>query len=383
MNIQKIKKATQRLDVGYLGTLGIKSYGANNLYPQQAKAILDASSTGAQCVDRYARFIEGNGIANALIYGLVLNHYGETTDDILTAICQDVANYGGFALHVNYDLQCKICEVQSVPFENCRLQEDDDSGYIAHIVTHPDWQGRTTRNGKILRVSRDTISTYDRFNADPNIVRAQIEACGGIDHYKGQIMWVSLAGRDRYPLPKYDRVLTDLSTDEALSNIKFRNARCNFLPSGFVISKSSQTLDGQDRERELIEARGFAEDLAQFQGDETANALISLRVNNDEEKPEFVEFPTKNYDKDFDVTDKSVVERIYCAFEQEPFLCVRNGKLGFSGTTIHDCYTYYSSLVGKERRLIERAFSKIFEVWHEPLANLDCTIQPLTYNVEG
>lgn len=383
MNIQKIKKAPQRIDVSYLATLGIKAYGRNNLYPQQAKAILDSSSTGAQCADRFARFIEGQGIANAAIYDLEVNHYGDTTDDILTAVAQDLANYGGFALHVNYDLNCKICEVQNVPFESCRLQEDDDSGYIAHIVTHPDWMGRTTRNGKILRVSKDTITSYDRFNPDPNIVRAQINACGGIDHYKGQILWVSTAGRDRYPLPKYDRVLTDLSTDEGLSNIKFRNARCNFLSSAFVISKTSQAMNEDEAARQAVEARGFAEDLAQFQGDETSNVLISLTVANDEEKPEIVEFPVKNFDKDFEVTDKSVVERIYSAFEQEPFLCIRSGKLGFSGTTIHDCYSYYSSLVSKEQRLIERAFSKIFDNWFEPLANYDCAIEPLTYNVEG
>lgn len=383
MNIQKIKKAPQRIDVSYLATLGIKAYGRNNLYPQQAKAILDSSSTGAQCADRYARFIEGQGIANAVIYELEVNHYGETTDDILTAVAQDLANYGGFALHVNYDLNCKICELQNVPFESCRLQEDDDSGYIAHIVTHPDWMGRTTRNGKILRVSKDTITSYDRFNPDPNIVSAQINACGGIDHYKGQILWVSTAGRDRYPLPKYDRVLTDLSTDEGLSNIKFRNARCNFLSSAFVISKTSQAMNEDEAARQAVEARGFAEDLAQFQGDETSNVLISLTVANDEEKPEIVEFPVKNFDKDFEVTDKSVVERIYSAFEQEPFLCIRSGKLGFSGTTIHDCYSYYSSLVSKEQRLIERAFSKIFDNWFEPLANYDCSIEPLTYNVEG
>lgn len=383
MNIQKIKKAPQRIDVSYLATLGIKAYGRNNLYPQQAKAILDSSSTGAQCADRYARFIEGQGIANAVIYELEVNRYGETTDDILTAVAQDLANYGGFALHVNYDLNCKICEVQNVPFESCRLQEDDDSGYIAHIVTHPDWMGRTTRNGKILRVSKDTITSYDRFNPDPTIVSAQINACGGIDHYKGQILWVSTAGRDRYPLPKYDRVLTDLSTDEGLSNIKFRNARCNFLSSAFVISKTSQAMNEDEAARQAVEARGFAEDLAQFQGDETSNVLISLTVANDEEKPEIVEFPVKNFDKDFEVTDKSVVERIYSAFEQEPFLCIRSGKLGFSGTTIHDCYSYYSSLVSKEQRLIERAFSKIFDNWFEPLANYDCSIEPLTYNVEG
>jgi hypothetical protein len=382
MNINKIKKAPQRIDVGYLSSLGIKAYGRGNLYPQEAKAILDASSTGAQCADRYARFIEGEGIANAAIYGLEVNRYGETADDIVTSVAQDLANYGGFALHVNYDLACRIVEMQHVPFESCRLQEDDDSGYIGHIVTHPDWTARTTRGGKIVKVSKDTIVTYDRFNPDPAIVRAQIAASGGIEYYRGQIMWVSTAGRDRYPLPKYDRVLTDLSTDEGLSNIKFRNARCNFLASAFVITKRSQTLNEVDERQRAVEAQGFAEELAQFQGDETGNVLISLTVDNDEDKPEILSFPTKNFDKDFTVTDNSVVERIYSAFEQEPFLCIRSGKLGFSGTTIHDCYNYYSSLVNKEQRIISRALERVFDNWHEPLASTSCDIKPLTYNVE-
>lgn len=382
MNINKIKKAPQRIDVGYLSSLGIKAYGRGNLYPQEVKAILDASSTGAQCADRYARFIEGEGIANAAIYGLEVNRYGETADDIVTAVAQDLANYGGFALHVNYDLACRIVEMQHVPFESCRLQEDDDSGYIGHIVTHPDWTARTTRGGKIVKVSKDTIVTYDRFNPDPAIVRAQIAASGGIEYYRGQIMWVSTAGRDRYPLPKYDRVLTDLSTDEGLSNIKFRNARCNFLASAFVITKRSQTLNDVDERQRAVEAQGFAEELAQFQGDETGNVLISLTVDNDEDKPEILSFPTKNFDKDFTVTDNSVVERIYSAFEQEPFLCIRSGKLGFSGTTIHDCYNYYSSLVNKEQRIISRALERVFDNWHEPLASTNCDIKPLTYNVE-
>ena len=382
MNIARIKKAPQRIDVRYLSTLGIKAYGANNLYPQQAKAILDSSSTGAQCADRYARFIEGDGLTNLALAETIVNHYGETTDDIVSAVAQDIADYGGFALHVNYNLECKIVELQSVPFESCRLQEDDDSGYIGHIITHPDWTGRTTRAGKVLKVSQNTITTFDRFNPDPAIVRAQIVASGGIDYYKGQIMWVSMAGRDRYPLPKYDRVLTDLSTDEGLSNIKFRNARCNFLPSAFVVSKQSQAVSDEEERQQAIEARGFAESLDQFQGDETANVLISMTIANDEEKPEIVPFPTKNFDKEFEVTDASVVERIYCAFEQEPFLCVRFGKVGFSGTLIHDCYTYYSSLVNKEQRTIERALSRVFDFWHVPLVGVDTSIQPLTYNAE-
>ena len=44
MNIQKIKKAPQRIDVSYLATLGIKAYGRNNLYPQQARLFLTAQA---------------------------------------------------------------------------------------------------------------------------------------------------------------------------------------------------------------------------------------------------------------------------------------------------------------------------------------------------
>ena len=380
MNIAKIKKAAQRVDVSYLASLGIKAYGSDNLYPQQAKAILDASSTGAQCADRYARFIEGDGLADGTMADLVVNRIGMTADDVVTAIAQDLANYGGFALHVDYNLLCKVTEVEPVPFENCRLTESDDMGYIGYIATHPDWSGKLTRSGKKVKVNKDTVTLFNRFNPDPKIVAAQIAAAGGIEHYNGQILWFSTAGADRYPLPKYDRVLTDLSTDEGLSNIKFRNARCNFLSSAFVITKKSQTFSDEDAYAQDIQARGFAEDLEQFQGDETANLLISLSIENDEEKPEIVEFPTKNFDKDFIVTDNSVVERIYSAFEQEPFLCIRNGKLGFSGTTIHDCYTYYSSLVNKEQRTISRALQRIFDHWAEPLISNDCKIAPLMYN---
>lgn len=381
MNIERIKKAEQRIDVGYISTLGIKAYGRNNLYPQQVKAILDASSTGSQCADRYARFIEGGGMANMDLYGMTANHYGETVDDIVQAVAQDMAFYGGFALHVNYDLASRVCEVQHVPFESCRLQESDDSGYIGKVITHPDWAGGTTRGGRAVKVNKTTITTYDRFNPDHEVVMAQIVAAGGIERYNGQIMWVSTAGRDRYPAPKYDRVLTELSTDEGLGNIKFRNTRCNFLSSAFVVTRRGQTTgnDQEDRKREIA-ARGFAEQLAEFQGDEMGNVLISLTVENDEDKPEILEFPTKNFDKDFDVTDRSVVERIYCAFEQDPFLCIRNGKLGFSGTTIHDCYSYYASLVSKEQRIIERALHRIFEHWHQPLASTDCALLPLKYN---
>lgn len=59
MNVNELKKkSNRRVDTGYLRNLGIQSYGDDNLYPQHLRNIIAASSTGSECAERYANFIE-------------------------------------------------------------------------------------------------------------------------------------------------------------------------------------------------------------------------------------------------------------------------------------------------------------------------------------
>ena len=152
-----------------------------------------------------------------------------------------MAVFDGLAIHVNYNILGQIVEMNHVPFENCRLQEEDDNGYVAKIAVHADWSGKKTRNGKVVKVDRNTVDMIDVFNPIKEVIAAQIEAAGGIEFYKGQILWISGAGRNTYPVPKADRVSTELSTDEGLANVKYRNVRCNFLPAAMVITKKGQS----------------------------------------------------------------------------------------------------------------------------------------------
>lgn len=93
-----------------------------------------------------------------------------------------------------------------------------------------------------------------------------------------------------------------------------------------------------------------------------------------------MDISSKNYDKEFTVTDASVVERIYSAFGQEPWYCIRIGKVGFSGDILEDAFEYYNSIVSKQQRMIERAFQKIFEHWYESVnPSNDFSVQPLKY----
>lgn len=381
MNITRLKREPERVDISYLSKYGIKAYGVNNLYPQDVANLLRSSSTGSACADRYARFIEGNGFADEL-QTLEINANGDVCGDVLAMVAKDLAIFGGFALHVSYNAFGEIAGFSHVPFDYVRLCECDGTGYTNRVLVCDDWAGLKTRAGKRTKQTREACEEYFIFNPRRDVVLQQIAHAGGLEKYRGQILYFGEYGKTLYPVPRADRILTELSTDIGLANIKLRNARNNFLPAAMVITKQSQPMpqsesaitSGYD-----VANDGFSDELANFQGDQCTANLIELTITSEEEKPEVIPFPSHNYDRDFLVTDASVIDRIYTAFEQEPFLAIRNGKLGFSGTTIRDTYSYYSDLVKREQNQIARVFRVLVEGMGKTFASYDIT--PLKINI--
>ena len=159
-----------------------------------------------------------------------------------------------------------------------------------------------------------------------------------------------------------------------------RNVRNNFLVSCMLVTKKGVPKFNEEGEEVESGQMISDEDLLQFQGDENTAKILAVEVENEEDEPKVVAFPTKNFDKEFSVTDSSVIERIYAQFHQELFYSIRIGKLGFSGQVMQDAYEYYAGEVTTEQRFIERAFKKIFNSWHDPaIQNLDPKLQPLKY----
>lgn len=374
------KRSKKRVDISYIHTLGIQSYGDDNLYPQVLRNIIAASPTGTECANRLADFIEGNGFREVNFSEYVVNRRGDTTDDIHALVCKDVADYKGLSLHLNYNMFGEICELNFVPFENCRLFGEDENGYISKIAVHPDWTGKKIRKGKAILVKKENIDFIDVFNPRKEVVLAQIEAARGIEYYKGQILWLSMDGNYVYPTGKADSVVTEMCTDEGLSNVKYRNVCCNFLPSGMMITKKGASIDTDDDKSNKNEDTGFSDTLVQLQGDTNSVKILEVEITTEEEKPEFIPLKSNNYDKEFTVTDASTVERIYSSYGQEPWYCIRIGKVGFSGDILEDAFEYYNSIVSKQQRMIERAFQKIFENWYEEVnPSNDFSVQPLKY----
>lgn len=380
MNVKSTKKPEKRIDINYVQRFHMQSYGRDNLYPQNIMSIVKASGTATLCLSRYEKFVEGYGLQDDVLADMIINRDGNTIDNLLKSIACDLTRFGGFALHVNYNVLGQITEVSIVPFEQLRLGETDDNGYVSEILQHCDWRGEKTKNGKRQLITEQSITRFKVFNPDPNVVIKEIEDCDDIEHYNGQILWLSMDGKNEYPTPIYDAAVTEISTDEGLGNVKYRNVRNSFLVACMLVAKKgAPRINSEGEEIEDDTQLISDEDLVQFQGDSQSSKILYVELENDEDEPKIVNFPTRNLDKEFQVTDTSVVERIYAQFHQELFYSIRIGKLGFSGDVMQDAYEYYAGEVTNEQRFIERALDTVFKYWFDNSISRNFSIKPLKY----
>lgn len=370
MKLNVIKKPDERIVKTYDNTLDMKLYDYDNLYPQTMALLIAGSSAGSTCTNRYIKAINGGGFEDEDLAQTIVNGNGDSLNELLSFIARDKGKYGGVALHINYNIQAEITSISHIPFEECRLHENDDSGYTPFILRHPDWSGKSTRSGKVVEVNKNTVEEFNVFNPLKKVVLSQIQQCGGIDKYKGQILYTGTNGNNRYPISKADIIRTELSTDEALSNISYRNARHSFLPATVITMMQSnvRTLSNRNKTEVSIEDEIEAKQKEQaqiekgflaMQGDENSSNIALFTYANPENKPERLDLGLKNYDKDFTVTEERTKSRIYAAYEQEIFYSINIGKIGFSGQIVKEAFEYYANQTENERAFISNIFKKI------------------------
>lgn len=370
-----VLKRDNRFDLKNDKGLGVQAYGAANDYPQQLIEIVDASGTAKSCVNTYAKFISGKGFEDVDFYGLIVNRFKQTNDYLSNQIAKDFAKFGGFALHINYNLNYKVSEVQHIPFEHVRFKAaDPDTGYFDKVAIHPDWGKRFTA---IRKFKKEDIQFIDFFNSDVEIIKEQIENAGGFQEYKGQVFYFSNAGERVYPTPIFDAVLTDMSTEEGISNVSNRNVRNNFLSAGMLIntlSKGAPT--DSDGENDLSDS------VRQFQGDEQAGKIMYVELEDGDTEPKFVSFKGTNYDKEFTATLESSQANIGKVFNQPPILRAEDVGSNFGSDLMKNAYNYYNSVTENERLIIERAFNAIFQNWWNGIPTDNFTVTPLSYEVD-
>ena len=104
------------------------------------------------------------------------------------------------------------------------------------------------------------------------------------------------------------------------------------------------------------EQESSAAEIKKMQGDENASKIWVVDIDADEEKPEFIDFTAKNYDRQYEVTEKTVQENIGKMFMMPPILRGVDVGAGFGAELMKNAYDFMSSVTGNERRIMEIAF---------------------------
>ncbi len=368
-----VLKTERRLDTANLRGLKIQSFGKGNDQPQRVAEIVAASVTGSSCWRNYAKFIEGRGFAQKDFYKAVVDGRGTTMDGLLRAVAEDYALQGGFAVHVNYNAAGEIVSASHFPVEWIRFEQLDENFRFVRLASHPDWGRRYTA----LRPFRQSdVEWFYPFNPDPEEVFREVAEAGGWNGYRGQILYFSNNGPTVYPSPIFAAALTDMSAEEGLSNITYRNVRHNFLTAGMLIDHDN-TAQSEGQEEKV------REELKAFQGDMEAGNILYINLQNGEEPPEFVTFSGHSSDKDFEKAEDKTPQIIGRAFQQPPILRSEDVGGNFGQDTMKNAYDYYNSITEPERMTVSEVFRRVFTRWHDPGINPDLNfdILPREYRV--
>lgn len=328
-------------------TEGVLNYDEDNKYPQRVRELVKSSGTASNCVKTYAKFIRGGGFKDKAFYNARINRKGGTPDKLLREISKDMSLWQGFAWLIKYDLMQNPIEVYSIPFEFCRLG-DPDTEYAGMIAVYDDWDRQKSKN-----IYKDKIDWIEVYNPDKNIIREQMDAAGGPQYYKGQILWYS-ADKEYYPLAIYDPVLEDIETNAGIKTFRLRNTKTCFLGSK-MIELPYEFQEEEEREE-------FIGELKKFQGVDSGNRMFLAENPSADTAPiKITDLESKDNDKMFETTNQTSKDSIVEAFSMPPILAGIQvaGKLG-NRQELQDAREYYDDITSDERLVIEEKFFDVF-----------------------
>ena len=370
------KRIKRNLDVT---SLSIQSWDAGNLYPQKLSDAIAESGTALSCLEVYSSFIRGAGFPTEIADG-VINRDGQTLNDILALNAQDRAKFGGFAVHVNYNEFYEVAEFNYVPFEHTRLGiPNKETGEVTEIAINSDWAG--------LRIRPDKKNTtyLKLFNPKKQVVAAQMEAAGGVEYYKGQILWISNAYGLSYPLPICDAIITDINSEGGVATVKNRNVKNNFFGAGIFIVEAEQSdnpdnLENASRHaQDENEESNLVKQIKKMQTDRNSVNVAVLEIDRGATPPKFEKFSGMNYDGAFQKTEDSVQKNIGRRFKQPPILRCEEVATGFATEAMQDAYNFYNSVTQDERGELERAYARLLGAYTNYLDLTNFRIIPKSF----
>lgn len=355
-----------RLDVKIRSTPeDVLPYDKDNLYPQRTERLIGSSATAKAVAELFCKFLSGEGFASPGLNEEIIDKKGTTLRELHKNVAKD-SKFGGFALHVNYNVFLKAVEIRHVPFKFVRQWDDKTKEHEGQYAIYDDWE-----RVKSKRIEKKNILWVDKFTTDrveitKQILRATDEdgnQTGKFEHWNGHLFYYP----EDYPLSPLDSAMYDIETDLELSLTRNANALTGFQENYVIISK---------KKLEDEEERQIDKDINALQGGRNAGKVARISGIGQDNEFTFEKMESADAGGLQEKTEIAAQKNIRKTVLAPPELVGEEYSDGFSTDRIEQARRYYNSITEDDRQELSMQYKKVFSVFERQLSD-DWTIKPL------
>ena len=311
---------------------GYVKYGSDNKYPEYIYNIYNNCATLQAIINGSADYTFGEGIDFLELPDTLMkiNSEGDSLEDVVQKITQDLWIFGGFALQVQYDLFHNITELIYLDFRYVRTNEDGSTCYY-----NDKWSGLN---------SKDYIS-LPSFNPDKEECREEVSQ---IYYFKGS------KTRGVYPEPDYRAAVVSAETQIEIQKFHYNTIVNNFMVNGILNFNNAANVSDEvkDKIEKAINDK--------FSGAENA-ARLMISWNEDKDKAAtFDRLSDDQFDKKYEALAESTRENIFISMRAIPVIFGLSIQTGFNTQEFKDAFALYNKTAVKpKQQVITRCLEEI------------------------
>lgn len=308
-------------------------WGENNSYPnyllELRNSVPTLGSVIAGCVD----YLVGNGVTldaqllQADGYESV-NRYGETAEDLVTKLGDDLFMYGGFAMQVIRNNGGTVAELYHLDLRHLRMNEDRSVFFYSE-----DFGKRYLRPGRMI--------VYPKFMLDSDAAASVLYFCRDF--------------RQVYPSPCYRSAVKACEMERCTDDYHLNSVLNGF--AGSVMVNFNNGIPTDEVKEEIEEM--FNE---KFSGPQNAGRVV-FSWNHDKESATTIEsVDAPDFDAKYQALEKHSRQEIFTAFRANPNLFgIPTEGTGFSSEEYESAFKLFNrTMIRPAQKDIIRAFARIF-----------------------
>lgn len=332
----------------------------DNAYPERMDRLINNSVTAKSAAAIMVQYLLGKGFGPEADNSIVNASKKLRLIDFADDLAEDIVKQRGAFIHINYNALYQIADVSILPYEWCRVGKKDSTDYAGKIAVCKEW----------FNPKRSGITLIDVYNPRKAVIDSQVEASGGWEHYKGQVLFINMDTKLIYPLSRIDSVAEDCDSEAQAGIYKNRLLRRGFFGNTLVVTRplisgglepASTAYREAENEREA-----FQKAIKDSLGADNTGGVLCLEMDFAGEKLEdailIKQIESKIDDELFNYTESSVRENILVAFNNLPSGLVKTNDsalFGNSGEAIREMKRTYWENTYKERALLTATLNRI------------------------